>query len=97
MSTTDVTNFLKELDADPTKSGGSAAGDRKARLKEVIGVGERGGVVGALKENTPLLDGVAVDKVDGVAKVEKEKKQRPLPGKATGPPPGKVLPIGPKG
>lgn len=89
MSSLDVAALLKELDADVTKS--VNAGERKSRLKDVIGVGERGSVVevvGGAGEGK-ALDGV----VDGGKGEEKKKAPAPLPGKATGPPPGKVLPI----
>ncbi|KAI4190660.1 MAG: hypothetical protein L6R41_000671 [Letrouitia leprolyta] len=90
MSSLDVATLLKELDADVTKV--VNAGERKSRLKDVIGVGERGSVVevvGGTGEGKPL------DGVDGAKGEEKKKAPAPaqLPGKATGPPPGKVLPI----
>ncbi|KAL8793704.1 MAG: hypothetical protein Q9182_007655 [Xanthomendoza sp. 2 TL-2023] len=85
LSSHDVTTLLKDLDADIPPA--SAGGERKSRLKEIIGVGERGSVVGAIKE-------AGVEGVDGVK--EEKKKEVKLPGKATGPPPGKVLPIGPR-
>ncbi|KAL8853886.1 MAG: hypothetical protein Q9221_001357 [Calogaya cf. arnoldii] len=89
MSSLDVTNLLKELDANDNKK--MDAAERKARLKEVIGVGERSSVV----QNAALVDGAGVGVGEENKKKEEEKK-KPLPGKATGPPPGKVLPIGPK-
>ncbi|KAI4232150.1 MAG: hypothetical protein LQ349_005178 [Xanthoria aureola] len=93
LSAPDVTNLLKELDAtDGAKK--VDAGERKARLKEVIGVGERSSVV----QNAALVDEVGEkgkkDKEE--EQKRKEEKKKVLPGKATGPPPGKVLPIGPK-
>lgn len=88
-----MTNLLKELDAtDGAKK--TDAGERKARLKEVIGVGERSSVV----QNAAVVDGVGEKgkKEAEEEKKRKEEKKKVLPGKATGPPPGKVLPIGPK-
>ncbi|KAL8929293.1 MAG: hypothetical protein Q9208_001376 [Pyrenodesmia sp. 3 TL-2023] len=99
MSAPEVAALLKELDADVTTR--VNAGERKARLKEVIGVGERGSVVEGMKE-MGLVDGHAEEKgegekgKDGKGAEEKKKAPMKLPGKATGPPPGKVLPIGPK-
>ncbi|KAL9633552.1 MAG: hypothetical protein Q9204_003347 [Flavoplaca sp. TL-2023a] len=91
MSSIDVNNLLKELDAQTGRK--MDAGERKARLKEVIGVGERSSVV----QNPAVVDSVDGVKQDGgEQKKEDEKKKKVLPGKATGPPPGKVLPIGPK-
>ncbi|KAL8931234.1 MAG: hypothetical protein Q9216_007250, partial [Gyalolechia sp. 2 TL-2023] len=92
MSSLDVAALLKELDADVTKV--VNAGERKSRLKDVIGVGEKGSVVEAMGEAGKMEDGKMVDGVVGGEK-EKEKKKAPvqLPGKATAPPPGKVLPI----
>ncbi|KAL9000470.1 MAG: hypothetical protein Q9169_000987 [Polycauliona sp. 2 TL-2023] len=87
MSSLDVSNLLKELDADTGRK--MDAGEKKARLKELMGVGERSSVV----QNAAVVDGV---KGDGEKKKDEEKKAKVLPGKATGPPPGKVLPIGPK-
>lgn len=82
-----MTTLLKELDAtDGAKK--TDAGERKARLKEVIGVGERSSVV----QNAAVVDGVG----EKGKKDNEEEKKKVLPGKATGPPPGKVLPIGPK-
>ena len=84
-----MTTLLKELDAtDGAKK--TDAGERKARLKEVIGVGERSSVV----QNAAVVDGVGEKGKEEEKK--KEEKKKVLPGKATGPPPGKVLPIGPK-
>lgn len=80
----DVATLLKELDADPPHK---EAGERKARLKEVLGVGERANVVQAVG------GGEGEKEKEGVGEKKKEGK---LPGKATGPPPGKVLPIGPR-
>ena len=89
LSAPDVTTLLKELDAtDGAKK--TDAGERKARLKEVIGVGERSSVV----QNAAVVDGVGEKGKEEEKK--KEEKKKVLPGKATGPPPGKVLPIGPK-
>ncbi|KAL8643663.1 MAG: hypothetical protein Q9226_008203 [Calogaya cf. arnoldii] len=88
MSSLDVTNLLKELDAADDKK--MDAGERKARLKEVIGVGERSSVI----QNAAVVDGEGEKKKEN--KKKEEEKKKPLPGKATGPPPGKVLPIGPK-
>ncbi|KAL8895485.1 MAG: hypothetical protein Q9192_003608 [Flavoplaca navasiana] len=91
MSSIDVNNLLKELDAQTGRK--MDAGERKARLKEVIGVGERSSVV----QNPAVVDSVDGVKQDGgEQKKDDEKKKKVLPGKATGPPPGKVLPIGPK-
>ncbi|KAL9604144.1 MAG: hypothetical protein Q9219_000732 [cf. Caloplaca sp. 3 TL-2023] len=91
LSSLEVATLLKELDADVTRV--VAAGERKGRLKEVIGVGERGNVVEAVKGEVGVVDG----KVDGEGEKGKEKEkgkgEMKLPGKATGPPPGKVLPI----
>ncbi|KAL8672847.1 MAG: hypothetical protein Q9168_002723 [Polycauliona sp. 1 TL-2023] len=84
MSALDVSNLLKELDADTGRK--MDAGEKKARLKEVMGVGERSSVV----QNAAVVDGVKAGADD------KKGKKEVLPGKATGPPPGKVLPIGPK-
>ncbi|KAI4127513.1 MAG: hypothetical protein LQ338_003171 [Usnochroma carphineum] len=93
MSHSEVATLLKELDADVTTK--VSVAERKTRLKELIGVGEKAGVVesGAVKEGVKEVDGV----VDGLQQGEKEKKKPvKLPGLATGPPPGKVLPIAPK-
>ncbi|KAL9031892.1 MAG: hypothetical protein Q9180_006764 [Flavoplaca navasiana] len=90
MSTLDVNNLLKELDAQTGRK--MDAGERKARLKEVIGVGERSSVV----QNPAVVDSVDGVKQDGGEKKKEDEKKKVLPGKATGPPPGKVLPIGPK-
>ncbi|KAL8725066.1 MAG: hypothetical protein Q9166_007597 [cf. Caloplaca sp. 2 TL-2023] len=91
MSSLDVANLLKELDADTMKKD---AGERKARLKEVIGVGERSSVA----QSVGTVDGIngAGEKEKKEEGQKKDKVVKPLPGKATGPPPGKVLPIGPK-
>ncbi|KAL8711879.1 MAG: hypothetical protein Q9220_003823 [cf. Caloplaca sp. 1 TL-2023] len=94
LSSLDVTALLKDLDAAPEK-GSMSAGDKKARLKELLGVGERSSVATAVVGNGEvegMVDGVEKKKEEGGKKVEKK-----LPGKATGPPPGKVLPVGPKG
>ncbi|KAI4202287.1 MAG: hypothetical protein LQ350_002671 [Teloschistes chrysophthalmus] len=88
MSALDVSALLQDLDASPTKTIG--AGERKARLKEVIGVGERSNIAEAVREQG-LLDGEG-----GKKEEEKKAPAKKLPGKATAPPPGKVLPIEPK-
>ncbi|KAL8889313.1 MAG: hypothetical protein Q9215_003393 [Flavoplaca cf. flavocitrina] len=90
MSSLDVNNLLKDLDAQTGRK--MDAGERKARLKEVIGVGERSSVV----QNPAVVDSVDGVKQDGGEKKKEDEKKKALPGKATGPPPGKVLPIGPK-
>lgn len=95
MSSLDVAALLQDLDASPSNSPKNA-GDRKARLKEVIGVGERSSVAEAVKDRG-LLDGVVEGKKEEGEKGKMEEgKAKKLPGKATAPPPGKVLPIGPK-
>ncbi|KAL8931183.1 MAG: hypothetical protein Q9211_007163 [Gyalolechia sp. 1 TL-2023] len=90
MSSLEVATLLKELDADTTNVVNAA--ERKSRLKDVIGVGEKGSVVEAVGLGGVKEDGKTVDGVDGVDG-EKKKVPAQLPGKATGPPPGKVLPI----
>ncbi|KAL8912276.1 MAG: hypothetical protein Q9172_007525, partial [Xanthocarpia lactea] len=92
MSSVDVANLLKELDADTTKKD---VGNRKARLKEVIGVGERSSVT-QNEAFAVVADGVKGEVEKKGEEEAKKKKDVKLPGKATGPPPGKVLPIGPK-
>lgn len=93
MSSLEVATLLKELDADVTKV--VSAGERKSRLKDVIGVGEKGSVVEVVGAGggKGMADGV--DGIESGEKGEKGEKKGPmqLPGKATGPPPGKVLPI----
>ena len=91
MTSVEVANLLKELDADTTKKD---VGNRKARLKEVIGVGERSSVT-QNESFAVVADGVKGE-MEKKGEEEKKKKDVKLPGKATGPPPGKVLPIGPK-
>lgn len=95
MSSLEVATLLKDLDADVTIRVNAA--ERKARLKEVIGVGERASVVQSegVKE---MANGVDGGEGKGKADAEEKKKKAAvkLPGKATAPPPGKVLPIGPK-
>ncbi|KAL8903141.1 MAG: hypothetical protein Q9171_007501 [Xanthocarpia ochracea] len=85
MSSGDVANLLKELDADTMKKD---AGNRKARLKEVIGVGERSSVT-QNEAFAVVTDGVK-EEVEKKGEQEKKKKDGKLPGKATGPPPGKI-------
>ncbi|KAL9016646.1 MAG: hypothetical protein Q9185_006019 [Variospora sp. 1 TL-2023] len=100
MPAADVTALLKELEVDV--KGVVSAGERKAKLREYVGVGAEGNG-GAVVEAAAAEGGRNKAKggaeeegkkiVDGVGKKEKGMQ---LPGKATGPPPGKVLPIGPR-
>lgn len=87
MPAAEVSALLKELDVD-VKGVSAAPGERKARLREFVGLAERERERGGGDE-----DDKKGGKVDGKAGKKKE-EGRPLPGKATGPPPGKVLPIG---
>lgn len=85
MPAAEVSALLKELDVDV--KGVSTPGERKARLRGFVGLAEGERERGGEEEEGEDNKG---------GKVEGKKEGRPLPGKATGPPPGKVLPIGPR-